>query len=172
LGGLYLAGLGVPYDPAQAKIWLEKSARGGNGTAAFDLALMYEKGDGVPIDAAQSLAWYEAAAQKGVPAAMLKAGKAYRDGWGATSDPKKAAAYLKEAAEAGDPDAQNLYAIMIAKQETQGTQVEAYAWFLLAERAGQPDAAANRSLLRPVLSDSDFAAAEDRAKHWQPNPAR
>ncbi len=39
IGQMYLDGHGVPQDPAQAAIWLEKAASGGNARAAARSAL-------------------------------------------------------------------------------------------------------------------------------------
>ncbi|MBI1778549.1 MAG: sel1 repeat family protein [Proteobacteria bacterium] len=172
-GGLFLVGIGgIPYDLATARSWLQRSAAGGNPTAAFNLGVMAEKGDGMPADPGEAFRWYRQAAAGGVPTAMVKVGKAYHDGLGVGTNLTEAANWLRPAAGAGDPDAQNLLALMIAKHETSGTAADAYAWFLIAAKAGQPDAAGNQALLRPQLSGTELAEAERTAERWRPTGAQ
>jgi len=172
-GGLLLAGVpGIPHDVVAAQSWLEKAAGGGNALAAFNLGLMSERGDGVPADASQAVRWYDVAAKRGLPVAMLKLGQAYREGRGVAGNAGEAARWLRGAADAGDPDAQNLLGVMIAKEEVPGSRPEAYLWFLLANRAGQPDAAKNLELLRPSLSADEAIDSHRRAAQWRPVLAR
>jgi TPR repeat protein len=172
-GGLFLVGTGgVPRDLAQARRWLERSAAGGNPSAAFNLAVMAERGDGMAADPAEAFGWYRKAAEGGIAAAMLKTGQAYRDGTGVAVDRGAAADWLRRAASAGDPDAQNLLALMIAQHEVSGSAVEAYAWFTIAAKAGQPDAAGNQATLRPQLSGEEIAEAERTAERWRPTGAQ
>ena len=53
LGLLYLKGLGVAKDPAEAFRWLRLAADQGQANAQFQVGMMREKGVGVPQDYAQ-----------------------------------------------------------------------------------------------------------------------
>jgi TPR repeat protein len=163
-GGLYLVGIGgLPHDPRAARMWLERAAARSNATAATNLGLMAETGDGMAVDPAAAVRWYKQGAAGGIPFAMLKVGKAFRDGWGVPTDFTEAAKWLRAAAELGDPDARNLLGVMIAQDETNGTPIEAYAWFELAARDGQPDAPKNKLLLAERLTAADIDEALRRA---------
>ena len=169
LGGIYLAGLGgLPRDTALAGKWLRQAARQGNATAAFNLGLMAERGEGGLADFSGAKAWYEQAAYGGFPMAMLKLGEAYRNGSGTPIDLQRARQWLQWAAEAGLSDAQNLLGVMIAKGETYGSRVDAYAWFKIAARERQPEAEGNMDLLRPEMSDKEIAEADRQADAWLP----
>lgn len=164
-GGLYLVGIGgVPHDPIVAHRWLERAAAGGNATAAVNLGLMAEMGDGMLVDPVAAFRWYRKAADAGIPFAMLKVGKSLREGWGVPTSIPEAAKWLRAAAELDDPDAKNLLGVMIAGNETAGSSSEAYAWFELAARDGQPDAAKNRQLLEQQMSGEEIAEGKRRAR--------
>ncbi len=169
LGGIYLAGLGgVPRDTALAEKWLRQAAKQGNATAAFNLGLMAERGEGGLVNFGNAITWYEQAAYGGFPMGMLKLGEAYREGLGTPVDLQRARQWLQWAAEAGLSDAQNLLGVMIAKGETHGSRVDAYAWFKIAARERQPDAERNMDLLRREMSDQEVAEADRLADAWLP----
>jgi TPR repeat protein len=69
LGGLYLAGMGVPKDDAQAVKWYDLAARLGLAEAQTDLGLMYASGRGVPKDREAALKLLALAAAQGNPRA-------------------------------------------------------------------------------------------------------
>lgn len=172
-GSFYLMGVGgLPRDPSIAKRWFERAALRGNATAAFNLGLMAEQGDTGARDQVAAVRWYREAALSGFPMAMLKVGQAYREGWGVQVDHQEAARWLRLSARAGDEDAQNLLGVMIARGETSGTNVEAYAWFKIAQKHGQPEAERNMVLLRPFLSAEEIAEGDRHAEAWRAAPGR
>lgn len=65
LGGLYLSGLGVPKDAAQAARWYELSAKLGLAEAQADLGIMYARGTGVAQDKSAAVKWLTLAAAQG-----------------------------------------------------------------------------------------------------------
>ncbi len=65
IGGMYLAGTGVPQDYAKALKWSEMAAEHGNTSAQFNLGKMYELGEGVPQDNVQAHMWYSLSASSG-----------------------------------------------------------------------------------------------------------
>ena len=65
LGNLYISGLGVPQDDAEAVKWYRLAAEQGQAGAQEILGLLYEKGRGVKQDLVQAHAWYDIAAVRG-----------------------------------------------------------------------------------------------------------
>ena len=63
LAAFYLNGLAGARDPAQAKLWLEKSAAQGNSRAAFSLASLYADAD--PPDSQAAARWLARARELG-----------------------------------------------------------------------------------------------------------
>ena len=63
LGAAYERGDGIEQDFAQARRWLEESARQGNADAQNLLGRMYEDAEGVPQDYRQAANWYRAACE-------------------------------------------------------------------------------------------------------------
>jgi len=62
-------------DEVSAFGWMKRSAELGNGSAMYDLALMYEEGRGTPPDAAEAKRWLTSAAQQGHEAAKKRLGQ-------------------------------------------------------------------------------------------------
>jgi tetratricopeptide (TPR) repeat protein len=72
LGNMYLNGLGVPKDDAQAVAWLRKAADQGVAQAQRVLGVKYELGEGVSRDLSQAVSWYRKAAEQGDEIAKKK----------------------------------------------------------------------------------------------------
>ena len=65
IGGMYLAGTGVPQDFDKALKWSKMAAEHGNTAAQFNLGKMYEKGEGVPQDDVHAHMWFNLSASSG-----------------------------------------------------------------------------------------------------------
>jgi TPR repeat protein len=65
IGGMYLAGTGVPRDYAAALKWSRMAAEHGSTAAQFNLGKMYELGEGVPQDYVQAHMWFSLSASSG-----------------------------------------------------------------------------------------------------------
>ncbi|MDR2090492.1 MAG: hypothetical protein LBP62_02425 [Clostridiales bacterium] len=100
-------GTGAVQNYAEAAIWYEKSANGGNADAANNLAVLTQYGRGVPQDYERAAAIYQAAADAGNANALYNLGNCYYNGWGVPKDSIKAAKLYKKAAEQGHAKAQN-----------------------------------------------------------------
>ena len=61
LGDMYLNGIGVPKDEAEAVRWYRKSADAGEAKAMLDLGRAYENGIGIPKDEAEAVLWFHKA---------------------------------------------------------------------------------------------------------------
>jgi TPR repeat protein len=69
VGFMYLYGLGMPADHAEADLWIRRAAEQGYGEAQHTLALNYRRGLGVPRDIVKALMWSTLAAEQGYAAA-------------------------------------------------------------------------------------------------------
>lgn len=65
IGGMYLAGTGVPKDYAKALKWSKMAADHGNTAAQFNLGKMYQLGEGVPRDDVHAHMWFSLSASSG-----------------------------------------------------------------------------------------------------------
>lgn len=101
LGTMYLDGLGVPQDIAQAEMWLRRAAEQGHPVAQHYLGGMYLLGYGVARDAIEAEKWYRLAAEQGLAESQTALGLYYR-----YQDPEAAVELLTRAAEQGDALAQ------------------------------------------------------------------
>jgi TPR repeat protein len=98
-----------------------KSAEGGNPTAQFDLALMYDLGRGTQRDYAQAMKWYRAAADQGYAPAMTNIGILYYNQEGVRRDMVQAYAWFVRAQLAHDPRAAEL--VQMAMDKMKGDQI-------------------------------------------------
>lgn len=64
LAGLYLDGLGVRRDVAEAARWYERAARQGSLVGQFNLGDLYAEGRGVRRDLVEAYVWLSLAAQQ------------------------------------------------------------------------------------------------------------
>ncbi len=66
MGDVYLMGLGVTRDPAEAARYYQMAADAGDRRAAFKLAELYAEGNGVERDLDAARLWYALALEKGL----------------------------------------------------------------------------------------------------------
>ena len=64
LGGMYVTGVGVPQDAAEAVAWYRRAAEQGHARAQYNLGGMYRQGRGVRQDAAEAHMWLTIAASR------------------------------------------------------------------------------------------------------------
>jgi TPR repeat protein/AcrR family transcriptional regulator len=158
-------------NDALAARWLTVAAQQGEAVAAFKLATMYRSGHGVTADAVQSFRWFETAARKGNCKAMQDLAVAYAEGWGTDKNPSEAARWFTRAAGLGLMDAQfNLGVLYEEGQGVPQSLLDAYKWYLVAAGAGDHEAEARVGAIKPQLSSSDVAAAEEAAASFKPAP--
>jgi uncharacterized protein len=65
LARMYMSGIGVERNAAQARYWFENAAEGGDADAQFILGLLYSAGRGAPRDLVLAYKWFNLAAAKG-----------------------------------------------------------------------------------------------------------
>lgn len=110
LGMIYLDGVGVAADPAEAVRWFRTGAGLGDRNAMFYLGVAYAQGAGVAKDPAQGFGWFLKAAERGDATAMFNVAHAYATGVGAPQDDARAVSWFRKAADAGDAEAKAVVA--------------------------------------------------------------
>ena len=70
MGGFYLSGKPVPYDPAKAFQLFEKAANANIPAAQYNLSVLYRYGEGVEKDEEKADFWRMKAAQNGFKIAI------------------------------------------------------------------------------------------------------
>lgn len=126
VGQMYLDGLGVPKDPAQAAIWLEKAATGGNARARAQIGALYATGTGVPQDEMKASYWLLKAANQNVLQSQRFMAQRFFHGQGVPKDLAQSFLYAALAARQGDPEGQAMTEIL-AKQMTPEEKARAQA---------------------------------------------
>ena len=144
LGGMYVTGLGVPQDAAEAVAWYRRAAEQGHTRAQYNLGGMYREGLGVPQDAAEAVAWYRRAAEQGNATAQSNLGGMYAEGLGVPQDAAEAVAWYRRAAEQGNATAQsNLGGMYDQGVGVSQNFAEAVAWYRRAAEQGDARAQYN-----------------------------
>ncbi len=106
LGVLYAKGMGdTDRDPARARLWFGRAAKGGDGTAAYWLGVMTKNGEGALPNAEEAARWLALSAELGSAQGMFLLANAYRNGSGVPQDVKKAVALYEQAAALEHPAA-------------------------------------------------------------------
>ena len=112
IGFLYLEGLGISQDYAQARTWFERAAALGNVAATNNLGAMYAQGLGVDQNLQMAFGWYARAAEAGSAIAQNNLAVAYLTGRGVEANLPLGVKWLGLAADHGNNDARyNLRAL-------------------------------------------------------------
>ena len=144
LGGMYVTGVGVPQDDAEAVVWYRRAAEQGDANAQYNLGAMYAEGLGVPQNAAEAVAWYRRAAEQSHARAQNNLGAMSAEGVGVPQDDAEAVAWYRRAAEQGDAAAQsNLGAMYDQGVGVPQDDAEAVAWYRRAVEQGDARAQYN-----------------------------
>ncbi|HWG21474.1 MAG TPA: tetratricopeptide repeat protein [Terracidiphilus sp.] len=101
LAAAYLAGRGVPQDPAQAAHWYQKAAEGGSPEAQNQIGYFYQKGIGVRVDLERAVHWFQLAAASGMSRAKINLGVSYLKGMGVRKNASTARHLFLEAVDKG-----------------------------------------------------------------------
>jgi len=106
LGMLYLDGLGVPQDYAEAVKWFRMAAEQGHAEGQYHLGVCCRWGQGVPQDHAEAVKWMTKAAEQGYPVAQTNLYIYYNNGIGVPQDREQAMEWLSQAVAQGEMRAQ------------------------------------------------------------------
>ncbi|WP_374377518.1 tetratricopeptide repeat protein [Dongia sp.] len=131
LGQMYLDGHGVPQDPTQAAIWLEKAANGGNARARAQIGALYATGTGVQQDEMKASYWLIKAANQNVRQSQRFMAIRFYKGEGVPQDKAQSFLYAALCAKQGDPDGQallNQLATEMTPEEKLRAQALLQAW--------------------------------------------
>ncbi len=174
LGTMCSHGEGVPRDPSLAALWYESAARQGHADAAIALGFLLYEGAGEPgapnavaPDHAAAAQWFAQAAERGNALAQYRLGKMFLTGDGAARNEAAAQHWLLAAADQGLAGAQFELGLLLAREASPWSSIEAYKWFLLASRANYPGAAQNLRAVAARLDEPQTHQAVDMANGWQ-----
>jgi uncharacterized protein len=102
---MYLNGIGVLKDYAEALKWYRLAAEQGRASAQGNLGDMYLNGSGVLKDYAEALKWYRLAAEQGFASSQVNLGVMYEYGAGVLQDNVIAHMWYNIASANGDENA-------------------------------------------------------------------
>ena len=169
LGLAYGTGTGVQQNYVLAVQNFRSAAEGGVARAARRLGEMYRDGEGVPQDRQKAVSWFERGIELGDLDSAAKAALMFL-----ADDPEKALVYSLPAASSGHELSQLASAYALADLPTDQTEnfVEAHKWANLASTASSQEIADKgqqlRSELEAKMTQSNIAAAQQRASEWKP----
>jgi TPR repeat protein len=175
LGEIYLEGIGVPKDAAEATQWFQRIpplAQKGDARAQTMLGSAYSHGWGVPQNYPEAMKWYRKAADQGDAQAQVLLGQIYDYGedignFGVPQDYAEAAKWYRRAADQGDWYGQaSLGQAYESGKGVPQDYVQAFMWLNLA--------AANGGVLEPrdrvakKMTLAQIAEALKLAREWKP----
>ena len=161
---MYGLGKGVEIDHEKALRWAKVAAARGSGEAKGTLAIAHAAGlGGFRTNLQVAVALLEEAARDGDALCQVDLGEFYVHGRGVLKNPARALDLFRRAAT-------NCHAVAfldLGKCYHSGTavpsdNVEAFKWYSLAIMFGDDKAGAQAEMLKPLLSNEDFAEAERR----------
>ena len=159
-------------DPAGVET-LTRAANLGEAQAQLKLAGLYQTGDnGVTADAEESRVWARRAAEGGDARGMHAFGMYLFDGVGGARNRPEALDWLKKAADRGLVDSQYNVA-RIYENGDEGiapNPTQAYRWYLIAARAGDPQAQAAVDRLAPTIPAAARQTARAQAEAFALEP--
>jgi TPR repeat protein len=162
--GVALQAFREGYDDTALHL-LTPLADGGNATAQYWLADIYQYGLGVRRDPQKAIDLLTKAASQGFVPAEQRLGEIYLHGRLVLQDVKRARDWFGKAAVAGDDSAQ--YELSQFYEQGLGAQadpVEAYAWAAIAAEHGNALAQRERDHILASLSPEQVTKAEQRAR--------
>jgi localization factor PodJL len=169
---LYERGIiAIEEDNPEGLDLLTGSADLGYGPAQLMLAGLYETGEaGAPVDMDESLTWTRRSAEGGYPRGMFAYGMRLFEGVDGTPDRPTGLDWIERAARAGLIDAQFNAAVIHERGEggMPVDNVQAYAWYRVAARSGDDQAASSVTRVGARLSDAERQTAEQRAREFLP----
>lgn len=167
LGFMYLHGVGVEQNDAEAANWFRKAAQQGLVDAEVSLGWMYQGGRGVEQDYGQAADWYRKGVARGYDLAQVNLGWMYANGLGMQADAAKAVELYRLAAVQGLGNAQvSLGWMYLLGKGVRADPGEAYAWFAVAKVNGSPTASRSLEQVEPKLSGAWLAAAKKLARRY------
>ncbi len=159
-------------DPAGVET-LTRAANLGEPQAQLKLAGLYQTGEaGLEIDEAESRTWARRAAESGDARGQHAYGMYLYDGVGGEQNRAEALNWLKQAADQGLVDSQYNVARIYENGDTgvAPNLTQAYRWYLIAARAGDPQAQAAVDRLSPTIPAAARQTARAQAEAFTLEP--
>lgn len=131
LAGLYLQGLCVPQDAAQAVHWYTQSAQQGNADSQFQLAMLLVDGNGVGQSYTQAASWLRRAAEQDEHRAQYALGALYVRGLGLPKDLEHGYKWIRISAPPTDPRVHEVLAALaksMSSSEVARAEAAAARW--------------------------------------------
>jgi len=168
LGSMYIFGIDVPKNAAEAVEWLQKAAEQGHAHAQDFLGIIYQFGDeGVPKDATKAVKWLQQAAEQGHAMAQTELGARYRKGQGIPKNAAKAVEWWQKAAANGIADAQfNLGLLYVSEDGLPLDPVRAYGWLYLATVQGNVTASDLLSRIMRKMTPAQIVKGQRLASNY------
>lgn len=140
MGRICSQGRGVPKDIQESLSWYKKAAAQNQPDALVALGDLYLDGtEGLKSEPGEALKYFQKAVEHGRVGALNSLGFLYENGLGVARNPERAADCYREAALKGDPRGQmNLGRAYLDGMGVKIDLIEAYKWFILAQRNGEP----------------------------------
>ncbi|RZJ16949.1 MAG: hypothetical protein EON91_11195 [Brevundimonas sp.] len=152
---------------------LTRAAELGQADAALELAGLYQTGgSGVTVDLAESRLWARRAAEGGAAKGMHAYAMYLFDGVGGARNRPEALSWLNKAAGQGLVDSQYNVARLYENGD-EGIAVsltDAFKWYLIAARAGDPQAGEAVQRLTPTVPAAQQRAARAAAEAFKVEP--
>ncbi len=141
VGRMYLRGIGVEKNSAEAVKWITRATEQDNLEALRVMALIYSLGDQVPKDDVEALKWYKIAAEKKQGWGADNAGWAYQKGIGTAQDCTQAEKYYTQAYELGiKKAASNIVSIYHDNLCNFSNSDTLFKWLVILAEDGDPRA--------------------------------
>lgn len=173
LGNMYMDGLGVPQNDAEAVKWFRRAADQGFVDAQSNLGAMYIDGKGVRQNHAEALRWLRLAADQGDAEAQSNLGNMYIKGAAVQQSIEEAMKWYRRAADQGRAIAQfNVGFGYASGQGVPQDDVSAHMWFNLSAAQGSHDAAKNLDTIEQIMTLAQIAEAQQLAREWKPKKTR
>jgi len=135
---MYLEGLGVDKNEAEAAKWYREAADQGWVQAQLSLGYLYFEGRGVDKNETEALKWYRKAAEQGDVKAQLYLGEIYEAGLKVDKNETEAAMWYRKAAEQGNVRAQlQLSHFYASGRGVDKNKTEALKWHRKAVEQGK-----------------------------------
>lgn len=148
IGRLYLFGLGVMQNRAEAFRWMQRAAVSGYAPSQDALGLMYLYGVGTPQNDESAAFWFRAAAEQGYAPAQVNLGMLYRAGRGLQRDFRSAVQWFRRAEKHRLAEAE--YGLGLSYERGEGVRqdaAESVKWYDKAAKRGFGTAELNLGLL-------------------------
>ncbi|CAN0486387.1 unnamed protein product, partial [Laminaria digitata] len=147
-------------------IWLPL-AEAGNAEAQFRVGRLYSFGDGLHLDPLKAIRWYNRALKNGHLMAAFNVGVHFGEFSSAHYDLKRSVESFLIGANAGDVDAQRALAFAhIVTHIRNQDFAEAYKWFFVAQKNGDPRSNQEILDLDKFATKAERLEGEQRMREW------